>query len=167
MTDFKETSIVKSAARRLKKPISDVDTFDAIIRSVIAANPFGCVPYISSGAGHPPVEKTCETYTARFTYRDENARQVGSGTGSYNTIAGFRAGIIAEMGNTGVTGAHGGEVFHNAGADTYAATLKCHDPNGEMYFVHFSRQQVTVSSYSADSIRDRVETWADGVPALA
>jgi hypothetical protein len=51
--------------------------------------------------------------------------------------------------------------------DTFSATLKCHDPNGELYFVNFSRQQVAISSYEDDSIRTRIETWADGVSALA
>jgi hypothetical protein len=99
-------------------------------------------------------------------YVNGNAKQVGSGTGSYNTITGFNAGIIAEMGNAGVNEAHSGTVLHDAGSDTYSATLKCHDATGEMYFVHFSSQQVSVSSYSDDSIRNRVETWADGVPVL-
>ncbi len=51
--------------------------------------------------------------------------------------------------------------------DTYAATLKCHDPNGELFNVNLSRSQVTLTSYSDDSIRTRVETWADGVAVLA
>jgi hypothetical protein len=33
--------------------------------------------------------------------------------------------------------------------------------------VNFSRTQVTISSYEDDSIRTRIETWADGVTALA
>jgi hypothetical protein len=166
MTDFKQNSIVKSAIRRLTNPIADTDAFNAIVQSVITTNPFGCVPYMSSGASHPPVEKTRESYTARFVYVDGNKKQVGSGTGSYNTITGFDAGIIAKMGNAGVNKAHGGTVLHDTGSDTYSATLKCHDAKGEMYFVHFSRQQVSVSSYTDDSIRNRVETWADGVPVL-
>jgi hypothetical protein len=36
-----------------------------------------------------------------------------------------------------------------------------------MYTVNFSRQQVTISSYEDDSIRTRIETWADGVSTLA
>jgi len=46
-------------------------------------------------------------------------------------------------------------------------TLKCHDPNGELYNVTFSRDRVTVQSYSDDAILAKVETWADTVPALA
>jgi hypothetical protein len=57
MTDFKQNSIVKSAIRRLTNPIADTEAFKAIVQSVITTNPFGCVPYMSSGASHPPVEK--------------------------------------------------------------------------------------------------------------
>jgi hypothetical protein len=56
---------------------------------------------------------------------------------------------------------------HDIAGDTYSATLKCHDPNGELYFVTFSRQQVSISSYEDDAIRTVIETWSDGVPALA
>jgi hypothetical protein len=33
--------------------------------------------------------------------------------------------------------------------------------------VTFARQQVSISSYEDDAIRTVIETWADGVPALA
>jgi hypothetical protein len=36
-----------------------------------------------------------------------------------------------------------------------------------VYYVAFSRTQVTVSSYSDDAILARIETWADTKPVLA
>ncbi len=45
--------------------------------------------------------------------------------------------------------------------------LRCHDPSGELYYVTFTRDQVRVSSYSADAILAVIEAWADTVPALA
>jgi len=33
--------------------------------------------------------------------------------------------------------------------------------------LRIARDRVTLSSYSDDGIRERVEKWADGVPALA
>jgi len=63
--------------------------------------------------------------------------------------------------------AHGGTAIHDPDADSYSATLKCHDPNGELYFITFSRQQVAISSYEDDSIRTAIKTWADGIAALA
>jgi len=63
--------------------------------------------------------------------------------------------------------AHGGTAIHDPDAYSYSATLKCHDANGELYMVNFSRDRVTITSYSDDAIRTNVETWADTVAALA
>ena len=167
MADFTQNSNVKTAVRNLAAPIADVAAFDAIIQSVILNNPFGCVSYMSGGVNHPPVEKTREAYTAKIVYEDTLAKRVGSGSESYNTIAGFNAGITAVLANTANNTAHAGSPVHDIAGDTYSATLKCHDPNGELYFVTFSRQQVSISSYEDDAFRTVIETWSDGVPALA
>ena len=166
MTDFTQSTNVKSAARKLAEPIADISAFNAIVQSVILNNPFGCVSYMGSGASHPPVEKTREAYTAKIVYQDEDAKIVGRGADTYNSIAGFNAGIAAILANTANTTAHGGTPAHNADGDSYSATLRCHDPNGELFYVNFSRQQVTISSYEDDGIRTRIETWSDSVPAL-
>jgi hypothetical protein len=158
---------VKSAVRKLADPITGVAAFDAIVQSVILNNPFGCVSYMSSGVNHPPVEKTRQSYTAKFVYEDSNAKRVGSSSENYSTIEGYNSGINAMLANSANSDAHGGTPVRNQEADNFSATLKCHDPNGEMYIVNFSRQQVTISSYEDDAIRTVIETWADGVPALA
>ena len=46
-------------------------------------------------------------------------------------------------------------------------TLKCHDPNGELYYLHFSRDRLIIASYTDDAIRTKIETWADTETALA
>ncbi|MDD1686105.1 hypothetical protein [Methanoregula sp.] len=166
MADFTQKTNVKSAVRMLAEPIGTVDAFNTIVQNVILNNPFGCVSYMSAGANHPPVEKTKESYTARFVYQDADAKTVGKGSESYNTIAGFNAGIAAVLANSANITAHAGTVVHNSPADNFSATLKCHDANGELYFVNVSRQQVTISSYEDDTIRTKIETWADGVSAL-
>ena len=63
--------------------------------------------------------------------------------------------------------AHAGTPYRDSENETYSATIKCHDPNGELYMVTFSRDSVGLTTYSDDSIRTKVETWADTVPALA
>ncbi|GAB6284254.1 MAG: hypothetical protein STSR0009_04530 [Methanoregula sp.] len=63
-----------------------------------------------------------------------------------------------------VSTAHGGTVVHDLGLDTFSATQKCHDANGELYMVNFSRERVTITSYSDEAIRTNVETWADAFP---
>ena len=167
MADFTQNTNVKSAVRRLANPIADLAAFDTIVQNVILNNPFGCVSYMMSGANHPPVEKTRETYSAKFVYQDTDGKKVGATSESYGSIAGFNAGISAVIANTANNTAHGGTPVHTEDSDTFSATLKCHDPNGELYFVNISRRQVTISSYEDDAIRTRIETWADGVSALA
>jgi hypothetical protein len=167
MADFTQNTNVKSAVRKLADPIADINAFNTIMQSVITSNPFGCVSYMSAGVNHPPVEKTRESYTAKFVYQDADAKTVGRGTESYNTLAGFTAGIPAVLANTANNTAHAGTIARSPDADSFSATLRCHDPNGELYMVNFSRQQVTISSYQDDAVRTRIETWADGVAALA
>lgn len=167
MADFTQKTNIKSAVRKLAEPIPDVTAFNTIVQSVITTNPFGCVSYMASGVNHQPVEKSREAYTAKFVYQDEDANRIGSGSESYNTMAGFTAGAAAILANTANNAAHGGSVYHDVEKDTFSVTLKCHDPSGETYFVTLSRQQVTISSYEDDGIRTVIETWADGVTALA
>ncbi len=167
MADFVQSTNVKSAVRKLANPIADLAAFNTLVQSVITTNPFGCVSYMSSGVNHPPVEKSREAYTAKIVYQDTDAKTVGSGSESYNTVAGFNAGVTAMLANTANNTAHGGTPVHDTASDTFSTTLKCHDPNGELYFVNISRGRVVISSYEDDSIRTRIETWADGVTALA
>ena len=167
MADYVQRTNIQSAVRKLAEPITDVAAFNMIVQTVITSNPFGCVSYMSSGTNHQPVEKSRETYTGKFVYQDGDAKSIGSNSESYNSIAGYAAGIAAVLANTANNTAHGGSPVHDVAADTYSATLKCHDPNGELYFVTFSRDQVSISSYEDDAIRTVIETWSDGVPALA
>ena len=167
MADFVQNSTTKSAVRILANQIADVAAFDTIIQSVITGNPFACVAYMTGATNHQPVEKSREAYTARIVYQDSDAKITGTDSARYNSIAGYNAGITATLAGTAITAAHGGTPVHEADSDTFSATLKCHDPNGELYMVTFTRTQVTITSYSDDAIRTKVETWADAVPALA
>jgi len=167
MADFTPKSAIKSAVRKFAVPFGDVDAFDAIVQSVILNNPFGCAARIVSGVNHPPIEKAKETYTARFIYQDNEANKVGSGSESYATVTGYKAGVAAVLANATNITAHGGIPAHETGTDTFSATLRCYAVNGETFMVTFGRAQVTISSYEDDAILAVVETWADGVPALA
>lgn len=167
MADFTQNTNVKSAVRKLAVPVADVNAFNTLVQNVITNNPFGCVSYMSAGVNHPPVEKVRETYTAKFVYQDGDGKTVGKTSESYGSIAGYNNGIAAVVANSANTTAHGGSIVRTTASDSFSATLRCHDPNGELYLVNFSRQQVTLSSYEDDAIRTRIETWADGVTALA
>ena len=167
MADFVQSSETKNAVRTLAAPISDVATFDGIVQSVIATNPFGCVDYMTAGTTRPGVEKTREAFTARLVYEDINAKTTGTGSHRFNSIAGFNAGITALPAATALNTAHAGTPVHDAENDSFYASLRCHDANGELYNLVFSRDRVSLQSYSDDAIRTKVETWADTVPQLA
>lgn len=167
MADFVEKTVTKTAVRELATPIADVSAFNTIVEAVITGNPFGCVAYTEAGITHQPVEKTKEAYVAKVVYQDTLAKSVGTESGKYTTIAGFNAGAAAILADTALTAAHTGTAVRDPATETYSATLKCRDPNGELYMVTISRDRVNLTSYSDDGIRTKVETWADSVPALA
>ena len=167
MADFVQSNITKSAIRELATPIASVSAFNLIVQSVITDNPFACVSYMTAGETHDPVEKTRESYTAKLVYEDVDAKSIGTASHRFNTMAGFNAGVTALLAATAVSTAHAGTALHDAENDTFAATLTCHDANGELYMLNFSRTRVTLTSYSDEAIRTSVETWADTVAALA
>ncbi|ABS55092.1 conserved hypothetical protein [Methanoregula boonei 6A8] len=166
MADFVQNHSVKCAIRMLAGPIPDIGVLNAIVQSVIVHNPFGCSAYMTRNGHQAPVKKVRETYTARIAYRDSTAKTVGVASETYNTVAGFNDGVVALLANTANTAAHKGNPVRTPDADSYSATLRCHDPTGEIYYVNLSRRQVTLSSYEDERIRTRIENWADSVPAL-
>jgi hypothetical protein len=167
MADFVQKTVVKTAIRKLAAPIADVAAFNTIVQSVINGNPFACVAYENAGVNHAPVEKTKEAYVAKVLYQDSDAKTVGNDSAKFNTIAGFNAGAAALLGNADLAAAHGGTAVRDLDNETYSATLKCRDANGELYFVTFARTTMSITSYSDDAIRTKIETWADTVAALA
>ena len=167
MADFIQNSETKSAIRTLAEPIADIATFNSIVQSVITGNPFACVSYMTAGVTHDPVEKTKESYTVKLVYQDAEAKTVGTLSDKYSTIAGFNAGATALLASVPVATAHGGTAVRDTDNETYSATIRCHDANGELFNITFSRGRLSLTSYSDEAIRTKVETWADTVAALA
>ncbi|MCK9579043.1 MAG: hypothetical protein M0Q92_01165 [Methanoregula sp.] len=157
----------KSAVHHVKTPFPDIIAFDAIIRSLVLNNPLGCTSYMSAKKNHPPVEKVREMYTAKFTYLNPDGKLIGRGLDMYDSVEGYEEGISAVISNLANREAHRGKVRHTRETDHFSVLLKCHDANGELYFLSMARDRVTVSSYTDDAIRKRVEAWTDSVPALA
>jgi hypothetical protein len=60
--------------------------------------------------------------------------------------------------------AHRGKVKHLKDADLFSVTMKCHDPNNELYFLSIARDRLTLFKYTDDAIPKRVETWTGGLP---
>jgi len=167
MADFTTSNTTKSAVRKLATPLADVTAFDNIVQGVITNNPFQCVSYNAQGVTHNPVERSKQGYTARVVYQDEDAKTVAVITARAPTIASFTSVANLIVADTDIATAYGGTPVRDLENEKYAASLKCHDANGEIYFVNFSRDQVTLTSFSDEAIRSRVETWADTVAALA
>ena len=167
MADFETKSTTKSAVRTLAEPLADVTAFDNLVQGVITNNPFQCTTYNQGGSDHPPVERSKQGYTSRIVYQDGMAKTVALVTVRAPTIAAFTAAANHLVANTQLATALGGTPVRDAANEKFATTLRCHDANGEIYFVNFSREQVTLTSYSDEAIRSRVETWADTVAALA
>ena len=169
MADFTQTTVNKTAVRDLTVPIADVTSFNALIESVIADNPFGCVGYTTkAGETIAPVVRNREHYTAKVDFLDGEGKRVGTVSLQSPSIAAFNANASEVLANTALAAAMGAtDALRNGPGETYYAQLKCHDPSGDDYYVTFTRKTVRVSSYQDDAIKDTVETWADDVPALA
>jgi hypothetical protein len=166
MADFTPNSNVRSAIRKLAAPLADVTAFDNIVQGVVTNNPFQCTTYNAGGADHPPVERSRQGYTARIIYQDANAKTIAVISVRAPTIASFTAVANQIAADATIATALGGTANRDFEGEKYAATLRCHDANGEIYFVNFSREQVALTSYSDEAIRSRVETWADTVAVL-
>ncbi|HON81877.1 MAG TPA: hypothetical protein PLN56_06440 [Methanoregulaceae archaeon] len=167
MGDFVQQSITKTAVRELASPIADIAAFNNLVSGVISGNPWGCTAYDVAGVPQAPVAKSREGYTARIEYENAEAKVVGSVTARAPTVAAFNAAVTAIAADTALATAIGGDAIHVSDEDSFSATLKCHDANGEIYYVAFGREQVRVTSYSDDAILATIETWADTKPELA
>ncbi|HIH03200.1 MAG TPA: hypothetical protein HA263_04915, partial [Methanoregulaceae archaeon] len=157
----------KSAVRTLTTPIASLTAFSEVVDDILTNNPFGCTAYESGGQSMPAVEKTREAYTARFIYEDNEAVTIATTAVKCPTTAAYTAIVTAVPAATGINTAIGETGVHVTDDDAFSATIKCHDANGELYNVSFSRTAVTVSGYEADAILTAIEAWADAVPALA
>ena len=165
-SDFGQDSQDKIVMRVLANPIASVSAFNLIVQSVITDNPFACVGYTVNGEKHDPVEKTNEAYTAQIFYKDNDGNSVGTTEIIYNSSAEYESGVATIPANTQLTTTQSGIATYDSKFDLYSATLKCHDANGENYYVVFTRDYVMLAAYSDDSIRTGFETWANTVTSL-
>lgn len=166
MTHFRSRPGSKSATRKLKHPIPDITAFSAVIHEVLTGNPLGCTSYYALRKNVPPVMPVRERYTAKFVYLDGNGKQAGTSSEVYDSIEGYETGSASMITNMANIASHRGKVKHLKASDLFSVTLKCHDPSGELYYLSLARDRITISSYTDDAIRKRVEKWADSVPEL-
>jgi len=167
MGDFVQTGNTKTAVRDLATPLADVTAFNAIIQSVLDTNPFACVEYLDAGVTVPGVVRGRESYTVRLHYEDTEGTSIGAITARSPTIAAFTANATHFLADEALTTAMGGTPVRDSQSENFSCQLRCHDTNGESYVVTFTRRAIRIASYADDAIRQKVETWADTVPALA
>jgi hypothetical protein len=167
MADFQLSTTTKTSVRKLTVPIEDAAAFNGIVQDILTNNPWGCTPWESAGESHPAVEKASEAYTARIVYEDGVGTVVGTAAARAPTLAGFTAAKTEILGNATLATALGGSAVADPDREAYACRLRCHDPDGEVYFVTLTRTSVRLSSYEDDALLGTIEAWADGVTALA
>lgn len=165
MVDFVQQSVVKTATREIPTPIPDATTFTGIIDNVISTNPFECAAYERGGVTYPAVRKSYESYGCRVEFVNGDVT-VGSVNVRAGSVADLNAVVSAIRADTTLAAAMGGTAAADVAGETFTARIACHDPNGEDYVLSFSRKSVRVSSYEDNAILAKIETWADGVPAL-
>ena len=167
MADFVNTATTKTAVRDLATPIADLAAFTSLVDGIITNNPWGCTSYESAGETLPAITKTREYYSGRIVYENAEAKTIGQISVKAPTMAAFNTNIVTVLADTTLRTAMGGSPSHDSSEDKFSCTLRCHDANGELYIVAFSRDKIRLSSFEADSIRTSLDTWADGVTSLA
>ena len=104
-------------------------------------------------------------YTAKFVYIGTGRLQTGSGSEIYDTLEGYEDGIAAVVSNTANALAHRGRQ-NTFPCDLFSVTLQCHETDGTLWFFSVARNGITISAYTDDAVKKRVETWAREIPAL-
>jgi len=166
MAEFRPKPGSKSACHTLKRQIADIGKFERIVQSLILGNPLGCTSYRSARKNHPPIEKVREMYTAKFVYLNDKKKRIGAAIEMYDSVGGYETGIAAVISNVANNLSHRGIVKHLPDEDLFSVIIRCHDPEGEVYALSLTRNRVTVSSYTDEGIKKKVEEWADTVPGL-
>ena len=144
MANFTPKTVVKSAVRTLTAPITDLTAFSEVVDDILTNNPFDCTAYESGGVAMPAVEKSREWYTARFAYENSEAVTIATTTVKCPTVAAYNGVVTAVPAATAINTAIGRTGVHIEEDDSFSATVKCHDANGELYNVAISRSAVTV-----------------------
>ena len=161
--DFVPKSTVKSAERIFTAPIVSAETFDGIITSLLATedNPLG-----ANGANGVTVSSASYGATIAFIEETEG-KTVGTVTLRGKTRAAINASVTAALADTALATAFGGDAVQDTTKNAWSVKLKCNHPaTGETYYLAFTRESLTLSSYEADAVLATVEAWADTVTAL-
>jgi hypothetical protein len=167
MGDFVQSSIVKAPWRPLATALPLATANTLITEITGATNPFETTDYEVAGVAKEGAEKSTESYSGRVIYEDALAKTVGTVSVRRPNQTGFESAMTRVESDTTLAGHMGGDPVRDTEYETYSQSVKCHDANMELYTVTFTPEEVRVTSYSADAILTRIETWADAKTALA
>ena len=168
MADFVLTTQTKTSLRVLATPLTNLAAHAALVEDILEDNPWACTDYTYGGETTDGVTKSKEYYTGKIEYTDAaTAKTVGTITVKAQTTSGFTGAVATVLADADVATDMGGIASHDSSADAFMCSLKCHDTNGETYYVAIGRESIRITSYTADSIVTVIEAWADAIPALA
>ena len=156
----------QDTSREFYGSIPDPVAFHELVQHVIDRNPMGCTAYQADGLTHPPVEKMKELYTARIVFEDHEGAFLAIHEITVYNYDAFRPSINAVIADQQLALATNGTPEWMTDHDSYDTTLRCHDPNGEIYYLVFTRDDVELGGYSDNAIKTKFETWADTVPVV-
>ena len=166
MPQFKVITEPSSAIHEFRVPIVDLELFEEITQEVLSTNPWGCVAYAKYGVNYPPIAKAREAYWTRIEFKNSEDEIVGSLSIRSFTIKGFKSAVTTILNDKNLADALGGSPIQDEQGESYRVKLQCHDQNGEIYNVEFSRNHIIISSYRDDAIKSKIETWVGMVSAL-
>ncbi len=161
MADFIQNAAVKTAVRKFTSPLESMTVFQNLITDIIANNPWGCVDYVSNGVTIDGCLKGTERYTGKVVYENAVAKTVGQISIVANSPTGFATDKSTIIGTAALGTAMGGTPSTDSSGDGFSVQIKCNHTNGEKYTVTVTRDQMRISSYESDAIKDAIETWAD------
>lgn len=167
MGDFATKSVTKTAERTLATPIADMTSFLNLVQTILDTNPWGNTSFEEGGVSIAGTRRGSEYYSGKVVFQNDEAKVIGYVTVRAPTAASFGTCIANTAENTALATAMGGIASHDSSGDSFSVTLRCHAANGEQYTVTLKRDKITIGSYEADAIVTTIETWADGIPALA
>ena len=167
------TAIHLAADGRYAGCIRFADTLKPHAKNAVTAlkaddNPLGATAYQTAGETINGVTTASEYYKATIEYVNPLGDTLGTIVIDAPTRDAYDD-IIAEiLATTAITQAYAADATatRNTAKDSWNVRLKIHDPTGEIYYLNFTRKDLKISSYEADAILTKVDTWADGVAAL-
>ncbi len=167
MGDFVTTGTTKTAVRTLATPIADANSYTTLIQGILTANPWECTPYESAGVAHSGIEKSKESYSGKIVYLNNEAKSIGNVSIKAPTLAGFTTCVSNVLADSALETAIGGSCSHDSSEDKYSVTFRCHNSDGDLYYVTISRDKIRVSSFESEDVKATLETWADANENLA